>query len=78
MSKEKEKIKQEYSHSEFGKVEIKDVPRIKKLAAPHLVNAWNTIPHVTNHDEADITEMEEFRSSLKDIYTDEKKKINQL
>ena len=54
------KSKTEFNHSEFGKVEIKDMPRIKKIAAPHLVNSWSTIPHVTNHDEADITEMEEF------------------
>ena len=73
-----QKIENEFKHSDFGKVEIKNVPRIKKLAAPHLMNAWNTIPHVTNHDEADITEMEEFRSSLKNIYTGEKKKITPL
>ena len=42
------------------------------------MNSWSNIPHVTNHDEADITEMEEFRSSLKDIYTGEKKKITPL
>ena len=37
-----------------------------------------TIPHVTNHDEADITEMESFRSSLTDMYTGEKIKITPL
>ena len=68
------KIKNEYEHSEFGEVEIKEISRIKKIAAPHLVNSWTNIPHVTNHDEADITEMEEFRNSLTDIYTGEKKK----
>ena len=52
------KSKTEFNHSEFGEVEIKDMPRIKKIAAPHLVNSWTTIPHVTHHDEADITEME--------------------
>ena len=67
--KENIKINNEYEHSEFGKVEIKELPRIKRIAAPHLVNSWKNIPHVTNHDEADITEMEEFRSSLNDIYT---------
>ena len=72
--KENININKEYDHSEFGKVEIKEIPRIKKIAAPHLVNSWKNIPHVTNHDEADITEMEEFRNSLKDIYTGEKKK----
>ena len=76
--KEKININKEYEHSEFGKVEIKEIPRIKRIAAPHLSNSWKNIPHVTNHDEADITEMEEFRSSLKDIYTGEKKKITPL
>ena len=76
--KENIKINKEYEHSEFGKIEIKEIPRIKRIAAPHLVNSWKNIPHVTNHDEADITEMEEFRSSLKDIYTGEKKKITPL
>jgi len=72
------KIVSEFLHSDFGEVEIKDIPRIKKLASTYLVNAWTTIPHVTNHDEADITEMEEFRNSLIDIYTGEKKKITPL
>jgi len=71
-------ISKEYEHSEFGNVEIQEIPRIKKIAAPHLVSSWKNIPHVTNHDEADITEMEEFRSSLKDIYSGEKKKITPL
>ena len=73
-----EKIEQEYSHSEFGKVDIKDIPRVKKLSSKYLMNSWTKIPHVTNHDEADITELEEFRSSLKDIYTGERKKITPL
>ena len=72
------KIKTEYSHSDFGEIEIKDIPRVKKLASTYLVNSWTTIPHVTNHDEADITEMENFRSSLTDMYTGEKKKITPL
>ena len=72
------KIKNEYEHAEFGKIEIKDIPRVKKLASTYLSNSWTTIPHVTNHDEADITEMEGFRSSLTDIYTGEKIKITPL
>ena len=63
------KISNEYSHSEFGEIEIKDIPRLKRIAAPHLINSWNMIPHVTHHDEIDVTEMEEFRNSLKDNYT---------
>ena len=71
-------IKMEYKHSEFGEIEIKDIPRVKKIAAPHLSNSWTNIPHVTNHDEADITELEEFRSSLTDSFTGERKKITPL
>ena len=77
-NKSSEKTKQEYSHSEFGEVEIKDIPRVKKLSSKYLMNSWTNIPHVTNHDEADITELEEFRTSLTDIYTGEKKKITPL
>ena len=77
-SQPSEKIKNEYNHSDFGEVEIKDITRVKKLAAPYLVNSWKNIPHVTHHDEADITEMEEFRSALTDSFTGEKKKITPL
>ena len=77
-SKPLDKIKNEYNHSDFGEVEIKEVPRVKRIAAPHLVNSWKNIPHVTHHDEADITEMEEFRSSLTDSFTGERKKITPL
>ena len=72
------KIKKEYNHSDFGEVEIKDITRVKRIATPHLVNSWKNIPHVTHHDEADITEMEEFRSALTDSFTGEKKKITPL
>ena len=74
----KDPIQLNYSHSEFGEIETKDIPRIKKLSSKYLMNSWTNIPHVTNHDEADITEMEEFRNSLTDIYTGEKKKISPL
>ena len=72
------KIVSEFSHTDFGEVEIKDIPRVKKLASTYLVNSWTTIPHVTNHDEVDITEMEDFRASLTDMYTGERKKITPL
>ena len=76
--KEKIKIKSEFSHSDFGKVEIIDMPRVKKIAAPHLTNSWNSIPHVTHHDEADVSELEDFRLSLKDQITGERKKVSPL
>ena len=74
----KKKNELEYAHSEFGEIEIKDIPRIKKISSKYLINSWTQIPHVTNHDEADITEIEEFRNSLTDIYTGERKKITPL
>ena len=77
-NKDTQIIKQEYPHYEFGEIEVKDIPRVKKLSSKYLMNSWSKIPHVTNHDEADITELEEFRTSLTDIYTGEKKKITPL
>ena len=74
----KNKITNEFEHSDFGEIEIKDIPRVKKLSSNYLINSWTTIPHVTNHDEADVTEMENFRGSLTDIYTGEKIKITPL
>ena len=67
--KKKETPKQEYQHNEFGEVDEQPIPRIKKIAGPHLKKSWSEIPHVTQHDEADITEMETFRKSLRDLYT---------
>jgi pyruvate dehydrogenase E2 component (dihydrolipoamide acetyltransferase) len=43
-----------------------------------LQKSWNEIPHVTQHDEADITEMDAFRKSLKDLYTGEKISVTPL
>ena len=70
--------KNEYEHSEFGSTEIKDIPRVKRLSGPHLVRSWTEIPHVTQHEEVDITEMEQFRSSLKDLYTGQKISVTPL
>jgi pyruvate dehydrogenase E2 component (dihydrolipoamide acetyltransferase) len=68
----------EYEHSEFGEVEVKDIPRVKRLSGPHLVRSWTEIPHVTQHEEIDISEMEQFRSSLRDLYTGQKISITPL
>ena len=35
------KIKSEFEHSDFGEIEIQDIPRVKKLASKYLVNSWN-------------------------------------
>lgn len=48
----------------FGPVERKDLSRIRKIAGPNLHRNWVMIPHVTNHDDADITELEALRLQL--------------
>lgn len=52
--------------SKFGEIEEKPLGRIKKLSGAHLHRAWLNVPHVTQFDEADITELEAFRKSQKD------------
>ncbi len=49
--------------AKFGAVERKDLSRIKKISGANLHRNWVMIPHVTNNDEADITELEAFRVS---------------
>jgi pyruvate dehydrogenase E2 component (dihydrolipoamide acetyltransferase) len=49
--------------SQFGAIEAKALPRIRKLSATNLHRAWVNIPHVTQTDEADITELEAFRKA---------------
>ena len=50
--------------AKFGPIERKPVSRIKKISAANLHRNWVMIPHVTNHDDADITELEAFRVQL--------------
>lgn len=52
--------------SKFGETELQPLSRIKKISGPHLHRSWIGIPHVTQHDEADITELEQFRQQLKE------------
>ncbi len=75
---EKKVHKEEYPFEEFGEIDVKDIPRVKKLSGPQLVRSWTEIPHVTQHEEIDITEMEQFRSSLYDYYTGELMKVTPL
>jgi pyruvate dehydrogenase E2 component (dihydrolipoamide acetyltransferase) len=49
--------------SQFGEIETQPLSRIQKIAGPHLHRNWIGIPHVTQFDEADITELETFRKS---------------
>ncbi len=75
---EKKVYKDEYPHEAFGEVEKKDLPRVKKLSGPQLVRSWTQIPHVTQHDEIDITEMEQFRTTLIDNYSGDRIRISPL
>ncbi|WP_029934961.1 dihydrolipoyllysine-residue acetyltransferase [Thiomicrospira pelophila] len=51
--------------SQFGETEEIELSRIKKLSGKHLSTAWLNIPHVTQFDECDITEMDKFRKDMK-------------
>jgi pyruvate dehydrogenase E2 component (dihydrolipoamide acetyltransferase) len=50
--------------AKFGPVELKPLARIKKISGANLHRNWVLIPHVTNHDDADITDLEAFRVQL--------------
>ena len=52
--------------SKFGETSLESLSRIKKISGPNLHRNWVMIPHVTQFDEADITELEEFRKSSND------------
>ena len=52
--------------SKFGPIEEKPLSRIKKLSGPFLHRSWLNVPAVTQNDEADITDLEEFRKKLDD------------
>jgi pyruvate dehydrogenase E2 component (dihydrolipoamide acetyltransferase) len=59
--------------SKFGPVETVALPRIKKISGPFLHRSWLNVPHVTNNDEADITEIDQFRKQLDDAAKGDKK-----
>ena len=64
--------------AKFGAVEIKPLSRIKKISGANLHRNWVTIPHVTQFDEADISEMEAFRKDLGAEYAKQNIKITPL
>jgi pyruvate dehydrogenase E2 component (dihydrolipoamide acetyltransferase) len=61
--------------SRFGEIEIKPASRIRQVTAEHLSYAWATIPHVTQHDKANITELEKIRKDLNQKTKDPKAKV---
>jgi pyruvate dehydrogenase E2 component (dihydrolipoamide acetyltransferase) len=56
----------EVDFAAFGPVEVQPLTRIQKISGPRLHASWINLPHVTQHDEADITAMESLRAELKD------------
>ena len=57
--------KQEIDFSKWGEVEIQKLTRIKRITGERLQRAWQSIPHVTQFDEADITDIDAYRKELK-------------
>ena len=64
--------------AKYGAIETRPLSRIKKIAGANLHRNWVTIPHVTQFDEADITEMEAFRKELGAEYSKQNIKITPL
>ncbi len=64
--------------AKFGPIESRPLSRIKKIAGANLARNWVMIPHVTQHDEADITELEAFRVSLNQEHAGEDVKVTLL
>ncbi len=56
----------EVNFASFGEIETQPLSRIQKISGPRLHASWVNVPHVTQHDEADITELEAVRNELKD------------
>ncbi len=61
--------------SVYGEIERKPLTRIQKVSGPHLQKSWQVIPHVTQFDQADVTELEAFRVRLKDEMTKGKQEL---
>lgn len=56
----------EVDFAKFGPIELESMSRVRAAGATNLHRSWLNLPHVTQHDEADVTELEEFRATLKD------------
>ncbi len=65
-------------YTKFGTIESKPLSRIQKISGANLHRNWVTIPHITQHDEADITDMEIFRKQLGEEYSPKGIKITPL
>jgi len=61
--------------SKFGETELQPLPRIKKISGPNLHRNWVMIPHVTQFEEADVTELEAFRVESNASYAKSKSTV---
>ncbi len=68
----------EIDFSQWGEIETKALTKINKLTGQNLHRNWVTVPHVTQFDEADVTDLEEFRKSMVAEYKDKGIKITLL
>jgi pyruvate dehydrogenase E2 component (dihydrolipoamide acetyltransferase) len=68
----------EVDFSKFGPTELKPMSRVQRISGPRLHASWVNLPHVTQFDEADITEMERVRKELKDDAEKEGAKLTPL
>ena len=64
--------------AQFGEIERKPLSRIKKISGPNLHRNWVMIPHVTQNDDADVTDLEEFRKELNAEYGKQGVKVTML
>jgi pyruvate dehydrogenase E2 component (dihydrolipoamide acetyltransferase) len=64
--------------AQFGEIERKPLSRIKKISGPNLHRNWVMIPHVTQNDDADVTDLEDFRKELNAEYAKQGVKVTML
>jgi len=70
--------KQEIDFSQWGEVEVQKLTRINRITGQRLQQAWQTIPHVTQFDNADITDLDNYRKILKKQATEKDIKVTFL
>ena len=68
----------EVDFAKFGSIEVKPLTRIQKISGPRLHASWVNLPHVTQNDEADITELEERRQKLKAAAAEQEVRLTPL
>jgi pyruvate dehydrogenase E2 component (dihydrolipoamide acetyltransferase) len=68
----------EVDFAAYGPIETVELSRIKRIAGPALTRNWVMIPHVTQHDEADITELEAFRKEINAAHADDGVKLTMV